>query len=117
MVLSNRCIIWFRQLSTQFCCIYIERVYIVSSPPSTLGFFEAEFTPYHGSAGKESACNTGDLGSIRELGRSPGEGNGYPAQYYGLENPMNSIVPGIAKSCTQLSGFHFHSHHITKLPV
>ena len=70
-----------------------------------------------GSNSKESACNAGGLGLIPELGRSPGEGNGYPAQYYGLENPMNSIVPGIAKSCTQLSGFHFHSHHITKLLV
>ena len=42
-----------------------------------------------GSAGKESACNAGDLGSIPGLGRSPGEGNGYPLQYSGLENPMD----------------------------
>ena len=40
-----------------------------------------------GSAGKESACNAGDLGSISELGRSPGEGNGNPLQYSCLENP------------------------------
>ena len=39
-----------------------------------------------GSAGKESTCNVGDLGSIPGLGRSPGEGNGYPLQYSGLEN-------------------------------
>ena len=39
-----------------------------------------------GSAGKESACNAGDLGSIPGLGRSPGEGKGYPLQYSGLEN-------------------------------
>ena len=39
-----------------------------------------------GSAGKESACNVGDLGSIPGLGRSPGEGNGYPLRYSGLEN-------------------------------
>ena len=39
-----------------------------------------------GSAGKESACNFGDLGSIPGLGRSPGEGKGYPLQYSGLEN-------------------------------
>ena len=39
-----------------------------------------------GSAGKESTCNAGDLGSIPELGRSPGEGEGYPLQYSGLEN-------------------------------
>ena len=37
-----------------------------------------------GSAGKESACNAGDLGSIPGLGKSPGEGNGYPLQYSGL---------------------------------
>ena len=39
-----------------------------------------------GSAGKESACNVGDLGSIPGLGRSPEEGKGYPPQYSGLEN-------------------------------
>ena len=53
-----------------------------------------------GSAGKESACNAGDLGSIPGLGRSPGEGKGYP-----LENSI--AVHGIAKSQTQLNGFHF----------
>ena len=42
-----------------------------------------------GSAGKESACNVGDLGSIPGLGRSPGEGKGYPLQYSGLENSMD----------------------------
>ena len=41
------------------------------------------------SAGKESACNVGDLGSIPCLGRSLGEGKGYPLQYSGLENPMD----------------------------
>ena len=45
-----------------------------------------------GSAGKESSCNAGDLGSIPGLGRSPGEENGYPFQYSGLENSMDSIV-------------------------
>ena len=43
-----------------------------------------------GSAGKESACNVGDLGSIPGLGRSPGEGKGYPLQYSCLENSMDS---------------------------
>ena len=42
-----------------------------------------------GSAGKESACNVGYLGLIPGLGRSPGEGNGYPLQYSGLENSMD----------------------------
>ena len=43
-----------------------------------------------GSAGKESTCNAGDLGSIPGLGRSPGEGKGYPLQYSGLKNSMGS---------------------------
>ena len=47
-----------------------------------------------GSASKESACNAGDLGSISESGRSPGEGKGYPLQYSGLENSMDCIVHG-----------------------
>ena len=42
-----------------------------------------------GSDGKESAHNAGDLGLIPELGRSSGEGNGYPLQYSCLENSMN----------------------------
>ena len=53
-----------------------------------------------GSAGKESACNVGDLVSIPGLGRSPGEGKGYPLQYSGLENSMDCIVHGGAKSQT-----------------
>ena len=48
-----------------------------------------------GSAGKESACNAGDLGLISGLGRSPGEGKGYPLQYSGLENSMDCIVHGV----------------------
>ena len=55
--------------------------------------------PY-GSAGKESTCNAGDLGLIPGLGRSPGEGEGYPLQYSGLENSMNCIIHGVAKSQT-----------------
>ena len=57
----------------------------------------------YGSAGKESACNAGDLGSIPQLGRSPGEGKGYPLQYSGLENSMDSIVSGVTKSQTRLT--------------
>ena len=53
-----------------------------------------------GSAGKESACNVGDLGSIPGLGRSPGEGKGYPFQYSGLENSTDCIAHGITKSRT-----------------
>ena len=50
-----------------------------------------------GLAGKESACNAGSLGSIPGLGRSPGEGNGYPLQYFGLENSMDCIVHRVKK--------------------
>ena len=61
-----------------------------------------------GLAGKESACNEGGLGSIPRLGRErgrekAGEGKGYPLQYSGLENSMDSvdcIVHGVAKSWT-----------------
>ena len=51
-----------------------------------------------GSDGKESTCNAGDLVSIPGLGRSPGEGNGYPLQCSGLDNSMDCIVNGIANS-------------------
>ena len=53
-----------------------------------------------GSAGKESACNAGDLGSIPGLVRPLGEGKGYPLQYSGLENSMNCKVHEVAKSRT-----------------
>ena len=49
------------------------------------------------SVSNESACNVGNLGLIPELGRSPGEGKGYPLQYSGLENSMDSIVHGVAE--------------------
>ena len=55
------------------------------------------------SAGKESAYDAGDLGSIPGLGRSPGEGKGYPLRYFGLENSMDYIVHRVIKSQTQLS--------------
>ena len=50
----------------------------------------------------------GDLGSIPGLGSSPGEEKGYPLQYSGLENSMDCIVHGVAKSQTRLSNFHSH---------
>ena len=64
------------------------------------------------SADKESACNSGDLGSIPGLGRSPGEGNSYPLQYSGLEKSMDkgawqATVRGITKSWRPRSNFHF----------
>ena len=50
------------------------------------------------SAGKESACHAGDLGSIPGLGRSSAEGKDYPFQYSCLQNSMDYTVLGVAKS-------------------
>ena len=55
---------------------------------------------FSGAEVKVSACNVGDLGSIPGLGRSPGEGNGYPLQYSGLEKSMDCLVYGVAQSDT-----------------
>ena len=67
--------------------------YTEQLPMETMGF-------PGGLTGKESTCNVGDLGSIPELGRSPGEGNSYPLQYSGLENFMDYIVHGVEKRWT-----------------
>ena len=61
-----------------------------------------------GSDGRESTCNAGDLGSIPELGRFPGEGNSNQLQYSCLENPMDrgawwATVHGVTKSQTLLN--------------
>ena len=47
---------------------------------------------------------------IPGMGRFAGEGKGYPLQYSGLENSMDCIVCGVAKSWTRLSDFHFQLH-------
>ena len=65
-------------------------------------------------AGKASVYNAGDPGSIPGSGRSPGEGNGNPLQYYCLKNPRDrgawwATVPGVTKSWTRLSDFTFLS--------
>ena len=57
------------------------------------------------SVGKESTHNAGDPGCISGLGRSPGEGKGYPLQYSGLENSMDCVVHRISKSWTRLRDF------------
>ena len=59
-----------------------------------------------GSAGKDSTCNAGDLGSFPGLGRYPGEGKGYLLQYSGLENSMDCIIHGVAKSRTRRNYFN-----------
>ena len=68
-----------------------------------------------GSAGKESACSEGDLGSIPGLGRSPEEGKGYALQRSDLESSVDCIVHGVTKSRTRLSDFHFTS--LLKIPT
>ena len=60
-----------------------------------------------GSDGEESAYSVGDSGSISGSGRSPGEGNGYPLQYFCLENSMDrgawwATAHEVAKSQTRL---------------
>ena len=74
-----------------------------------LGFIYMRWFPGT-SAGKESACNVGDVGLIPRLERSPGEGNGKPLQHSCLENSMNRgawQVHGVTKSWMRLSDFHF----------
>ena len=71
------------------------------------------------SVDKESSYNAGDPGSIPGLGKSSGEGKGYPLQYSGLENSMDCMVHGVTKSQTRLSDFHFmitppHHYHNEK---
>jgi len=77
--------------------------YAIHDTPVFLGF------PC-GSGGKESTCTVGDLDLIPGLGRSPGEGKGYPLQYSVLENSMDYIVHEVAKSWKRLSDFYFHFH-------
>ena len=65
---------------------------------------------------KKSACNVKDLGSIPWLESSPGEGNGNPLQYSGLENSVDCIVHRVTKSRTRLSDFHFTSGELRGFP-
>ena len=60
-----------------------------------------------GSDGNEYACSAEDPDSVPGSGRSPGEGNGYPLQYSGLENSMDCIVRGVTRSQTRLNDFHY----------
>ena len=68
-----------------------------------------------GSDSKASVYNVGDQGSIPGLGRSHGEEKGYPLQYSGLENSMDCIAHGVAKSQTQLNDFHSLTHSVQSL--
>ena len=71
-------------------------------------FFLSFFLFFQILISEESACNVGDLGPMPGLGRCPGEEKGYPLQYSGLDNSMDGIVHGVAKSQPRLRDFHFH---------
>ena len=71
----------------------------------------------HSSVGKESTCNAGDLGLIPGLGKFPGEGKSYPLQYSGLENSMDCIVHGVAKSWTRLTDLTFREKLDSKISL
>ena len=82
----------------------------VAKSQTRLSDFTFTFTFPGSSAGQESASNAGSPLWIPGLGRSPGEGNGNPLQYYCLENPVDrgawwATVFGVAKSRTRLSDF------------
>ena len=71
-----------------------------------------------GSAGKESACNAGDLGSSPGLGRSPGEGKGYPLQYSGLEHSIDCSPWGCKElDMTFTHSFDTHGGALTFVPL
>ena len=77
-------------------CIYLHvYIHINTWVPRWLKFMYIYMDFPCGSAGKKSVCNVRDLGPIPGLGRSPGEGKGYPLQYCGLENSMDCIVRGV----------------------
>ena len=86
---------------TCICYIYIyikHVIYIYNSNIYITARWQLGFSG--GSAGKESACNAGDLGLIPGLGRSPGERNSYPLQESDLDNSMYCIVHGVTESDT-----------------
>ena len=89
----------------------VEALQALPTPPCPVRLFHLAIPKLYltdipgGSDGKASVYNAGDLGSIPGSGRSPGEGNGNPLQYYCLENPMDrgtsqATVHGVAKSQT-----------------
>ena len=72
---------------------------------------------YCDSAGEGPACNARDLGSIPELGKSPGEGKGYPLQYSGLENSTDrgawwAAFHGVAKELEMTEHTRTHTHTV-----
>ena len=76
---------------THACCLFVSLDHFSEEFPFLLVYCSSwEFGGFpHSSVGKESACNAGDLGLIPGMGRLPGEGNGNPLPYSGLENPKD----------------------------
>ena len=90
----------FQQSRTSFCPQRLEFLSVVPSNtnhPAICIAPEWQLGLPCDSARKQSTCKAGDLGSIPGLGRSPGEGKGYPLQYSGLENSMDCIVHGVER--------------------
>ena len=99
----------FLSMAERYSIGYMCHLFTLSSVDEHLGCFHvlaivnSAATPVFlgfpgGSAGKESTCHAGDLGSVPGLRRYPEEGKGYPLQYSGLENYMNCIIQGVAES-------------------
>ena len=84
------------------------------SPGEGIGYpLQYSWAILGGSGGKESTCNTGNLGSAPGLGRTPEEGNSYPLQYSGLENSMDCIVCGVTKVRHDRATFTFNTFSIS----
>ena len=96
--------------SLSFLTLFIFKIDLVFQGP--LHSIALHWTSLVAQLVKNLPVMWGDLGSIPGLGRSPGEGKGYPLQYPGLENSMDCKVHGVAKSWTQLSNFHLLTYSL-----
>ena len=92
--------------------VYISRN-VFAEPYDIFSIFIRNLCTVHCvSAGKETTCNAGDLGSTPGLGKYPGEGKGHPLQNSPLEDSMDYLAHG-TQSWTGLSDFHFPQNSCT----
>ena len=112
--------VYYKVVILMFLCLkyfdcHLRSAFLFLSDISLQCMYFKVFSVFRGfpgvSAGKESVPSVGDQGSIFGLGISPGEGNGCPLQYSGLENSMDCIVQGISKGLTRWSDFPFSLTH------